>query len=292
MCGPRAQGLAVGAGRGDNGRARLKRRSLGGLYMRPNISEFSYGFAITSEFVQAPGAITAAPVFPSLRAEGQQGGGWDVRLDRPGVPLFLQFKLCDQMTRRTCRETRQAGFNVPCYRMYLRPARSSRQHEMLLDLEATGQEVYYSAPMFHQPDELNDAFLQRSVRARSIWIRPTEIGLLPDDGDHHVSFAPGSPWMLFSKPRPIEAKREFEDVATQLMDRLRERRRTNLSEERLEGLADAIASIADKRRDISQRQRDISREAARPAAPLQRVAYYASVFLESQLFVVQERQAA
>ena len=260
--------------------------------MRPNISEFSYGFAITSELVQDPGAITAAPVFPSLRAEGQQGGGWDMRLDRPTVPLFLQFKLCDLMTRRTCREARQAGFNVPCYRMHLRSARSSRQHEMLLDLEATGEEVYYSAPMFHQPEELNDAFLRGSVRARSIWIRPTEIGLLPDDGDHHVSFEPGSPWTLFSKPRPLEARREFEDVVAQLMIRLRERGRTDLSEERLEGLADAIASIADKRRDISQRQRDISREAARPAAPLQRVAYYASVFLESQLFVVQQRQAA
>ncbi len=259
--------------------------------MRPSISEFSYGFAITSELVQDPGAITAAPVFPSLRAEGQKGGGWDVKLDRPSVPLFLQFKLCDRMNRRTCREVRQADFNVPCYRMHLRSARLSRQHKMLLELEATGEEVYYSAPKFHLPEELNDAFLRGSVRARSIWIRPTEIGPLPDDDDHHVSFEPGSPWTLFSKPRPLEARREFEDVAAQLAFRLRERVRTDLSE-RLEGLADAIASIADKRRDISQQQRDILREAARPALPLQRIAYYASVFLECQLFVVQERQVA
>src|SRR6476659_6247420 len=122
---------------------------LGRQGMRPNISEFSYGFAVTSELVQAPGGVVAAPVFPSLIEEGQQGGGWDVRLDRPGVPLFLQFKLCDQMTRGTCREARQAGFNVPCYRMHLRSARTSRQHEMLLQLEASGQEVFYSAPMFH-----------------------------------------------------------------------------------------------------------------------------------------------
>ena len=196
------------------------------------------------------------------------------------------------MTRRTCREAQRAGFNVPCYRMYLRPPRLSRQHEMLLDLEATDQEVYYAAPMFHQPEELNDAFLQRSVRARSIWIRPTDIGRLAEDGDHHVSFKPGSPWMVFSKPRPIEAKREFEDVETQLMIRLRERGTTDLSVERLEGLADVIAGIANKRHNISQQQRDILRESAIPAAPLQRVAYYASVFLESQLFVVQERRAA
>lgn len=259
--------------------------------MRPSISEFSYGFAVTSELVQAPGAVTASPVFPSLRAEGQQGGGWDVRLDRPGVPLFLQFKLCDQMTRRTCREARQAGFNVPCYRMHLRPARSSRQHEMLLDLEESGQEVYYSAPMFHLPEELNGAFLQGGVRAQSIWIRPSDIGPLPDDRDHHVSFEPGRPWMRFSKPTPIEFQREYEDVEKHLTDRLREHGKVALSEGHLEELAGVIANIADQRYDIGQMERDVSRDAARLAALLQRVAYYASVFLESQLFVVQERQA-
>ena len=100
------------------------------------------------------------------------------------------------------------------------------------------------------------------------------------------------PWMLFSEPVPIEDKRDFEDVETRLVDRLREHGTIGLSQERLEGLADVIADIADKRRDISQRQRDIARDAARPAAPLQRVAYYASVFLESQFFVVQEPHAA
>ena len=260
--------------------------------MRPNISEFSYGFAITSELVRSLGSVTVAPVFPSLRAEGNRGGGWDVKLDRAGVPLFLQFKLCDQMIRRSCREARDASFNVPCYRMHLRSARLSRQHEMLLDLEGHGQEVYYSAPMFHQAEELNDAFLEGSVRKRSIWIRPSEIGQLPDDRDHHVSFESGSPWTLFSEPRPINVKREFEDVATRLTNRLHEQGEIDISQKRLEDLADAIAMIADKRLDISKQKREISKKAARPAAPLQRVAYYASVFLEAQLFVVQERPEA
>ena len=215
------------------------------------------------------------------------------RTDRsPGVPLFLQFKLCDQMTRRTCKEARQADFNVPCYRMHLRSARSSRQHEMLLELEQTGQDVYYSAPMFHQPEELNDAFLNGSVRAQSIWIRPSDIGALPDDGDHHVSFEPGMPWKLFSEPVPIEDRRDFADVETHLTERLLEHGAIGLSEESLEALAEVIAYIAENRRDISRPQRDTASEAAPPAAPLQRVAYYASVFLESQLFVVQAPHAA
>lgn len=258
--------------------------------MRPSISEFSYGFAVTSEFVQAPGGVTAAPVFPSLIAEGQPGGGWDVRVDRPGVPLFLQFKLCDVMTRRTCKEARQAGFGVPCFRMHLRSSRRSRQHEMLLDLESTGQEVYYCAPMFHRPEDLNDAFLEGAVRDRSVWIRPSDVGPLPDDGDHHVSIEAGRQWMFFSEPKPLEARRGFRDVSNGLTERLRERGRVDVSRQNLEALAAALAGIAEKQRDFSDRQRDAARRVMQPTGPLQRAAYYASVFLESQLFMVQERQ--
>ena len=59
-----------------------------------------------------------------------------------------------------------------------------------------------------------------------------------------LSFEPGSRRELFSKPRPLEAQREFEDVEKQLMNRLRERSTTDLSDERIVGLADKIASIA------------------------------------------------
>ena len=213
-----------------------------------------------------------------------------MRLDQSGLPLFLQFKLCHQMIRGNCREATQGSFEVPCYRMHLQSARSSRQHEMLLDLEQKGQEVYYVAPEFHLAEELNDAFLQRLVCERSLWIRPSDIGPLPDDGDHHVSFEPGGQWTLFSEPTPFKAKRKFEDVATRLTSRLHERGRIEVAQEHLEGLADDIANIADKRHDIIQRPKDRSKESERLAAPLQRIAYYASVFLESQLFIVQERR--
>jgi hypothetical protein len=259
--------------------------------MRPTISEFSYGFALTSELIKAPGmVITAAPVFPSLIQEGQAGGGWDVQIDKPGLPLFVQFKLCDVMTRRTCREAREAGFNVPCYRMHLRSARVSRQHEMLLDLEATGQEVYYAAPIFHSPEELNAAFMASSIRARSIWLRPSDIGPLPDNAEHHVSFEAGAPWTLFSEPTRLDARRVFSDVVVRLASMVRERGTTELQQENLEHLAQSISVIAENRREIGERQRAVTRKALRDVPPLQRTAYYASVFLESQLFVVREKQ--
>ena len=265
--------------------------------MRPSISEFSYGFAVTTELLQAIGPVTVAPVFPSLPAEGKEGGGWDVRLDWPGFPLFVQFKLCDHMTRLSCKEARLVGSRLPCYRMHLRPSRLSPQHRLLLELEQRDKAVYYCAPMFHKAEEFNKAFLQHSVCAQSIWMRPSDIGKLPDDGEHHVSFEPGGRCWLFSEPRLIEAECMFQSFSAQVRYRLRERGRTDLSEEQLEVLADEIANIVRGRHYVGDKTADISREqiheaAPKSAPPLQRVAYYASVFLDSQLFLVQEPQKA
>ncbi|MBH8615229.1 hypothetical protein I4N56_033470 [Pseudomonas mohnii] len=59
--------------------------------MTPNISEFSYGYAVTNEVVNLLGtSIAAAPQFPTLYAEGQAGGGYDVKIVG-GIPIFLQF---------------------------------------------------------------------------------------------------------------------------------------------------------------------------------------------------------
>lgn len=257
--------------------------------MRPTISEFSYGFALTRELLQSPGMeVMAAPVFPTLAAEGRAGGGWDVKLDRPGVPLFLQFKLCDRMVSSHCREARDANFSVPCYRMYIRSSRVSRQHAMLLELERGGQEVYYSAPRFHQTKELNDAFAQSHVRARSVWIRPSEIGPLDDECEHHVSFGPqdGS-FVVLSEPKYIEGGRSFVDVAKGLERLLRERvelRRDNL--DRLVTLMEKVVVVPEDDRR-AYRATGVGREDARMASALEHISYLASVFLGSQLFVVQ-----
>src|SRR5689334_10650781 len=67
--------------------------------MRPYcFSEFSYGFAVTCEFVRdAARGIVDPPEFPSTRTEGQSGGGADVRLNTPALITYLQFKLSDYM---------------------------------------------------------------------------------------------------------------------------------------------------------------------------------------------------
>ena len=257
--------------------------------MRPTISEFSYGFALTRELLQSPGLhIRAAPVFPTQFAEGQPGGGWDVRLDRPGVPLFIQFKLCHRMVTTRCREATDANFSTPCYRMYLRPAGISKQHQMLLDLEINDKEVYYCAPQFHRTAELNAAYVSGTVCSRTFWTRPSEIGTLPDDSEHHFSFErPGNRRARFSDYKEIETGREFSAVAQSLERLLKIQGELALQPERLEELLRVLRAIVGKRAPSRSEDGTLEPEPSDRSTPLQRVAYYASMFFESQLFVVQ-----
>ncbi len=190
--------------------------------MRSGISEFSYGYAVTEALVQENGtSITAAPVFPSLIEEGSPGGGYDLRLDRVGIPLFIQFKLSEYMTgRRNSVEIKQGLFYGVFYRMHLRPLRRSSQHALLLDLENAGNEVYYVAPLFHELYELNSCYLSKQVLNRSVFFRPTVIGPLPDDGEHHVSFQDVGDAYLCSQPKHISPSIGFEALTRHFYARL------------------------------------------------------------------------
>ncbi len=173
--------------------------------MRPDISEFSYGYALTETLISTvPRRLKAAPVFPSLIEEGKTGG-YDVELPFDGFPLFLQFKLADSMKRSSCIESKLGALHPPFFRMHLRPTKHSRQHPLLLALESSGAAVFYAAPYFSDTSELNKHYLSKTVATNSIFFRPSEIGPLPDDGDHHVAFARGKPAYLCSaEPRRIK----------------------------------------------------------------------------------------
>src|SRR6476646_3347893 len=104
--------------------------------MKPEFSEFSYGYAITEEIVSSmPTGLRAAPVFPNLRQEGQEGGGYDVALNSIGYPIFLQFKKSDYI-KKVNKNTKEKDFFTPIfYRMPIHSKRQSKQHQLLIELE-------------------------------------------------------------------------------------------------------------------------------------------------------------
>jgi hypothetical protein len=106
----------------------------------------------------------------------------------------------------------------PFYRLHLRPGLISDQHQSLLSLEQAGNEVFYVAPGFHTTIDLNSAYTQRQVWARSFRVLPSSIGPLPDDKPHHVTFQqPMGKWLLYSEEPSKDGRAlETEDVAVSL----------------------------------------------------------------------------
>ncbi len=172
--------------------------------MIPTFSEFSYGYAITEELSRGIlGNLKGYPMFPSIKAEGQVGGGYDVKLPRVGAPLYLQFKRSHYMVRTYSENW--GLFNAPHYRMYLMRNKYSIQHELLIHLELSGEEVYYIAPEFHTGEELTEYYTNGSVFYNSALFRPSDISHLPDDKRHYVAFDHGPDAYICSvKPRKLE----------------------------------------------------------------------------------------
>lgn len=294
--------------------------------MKSLISEFSYGFALTHEFVLALGDLTVAPIFPSLIEEGRAGGGYDVKLEAPGIPLFLQFKRSDCLSRRSAREIRGgAPLTTPFYRIEITAKSDSAQHQMLIELDESPNLVFYAAPMFHRKEEFDAAFTGGRVRQRSFFVRPRTIGAFGDNGPHYLSFD-GSTCVIMSEPKIIEALgaaelgallrsrledhkrplRETVDDAVREAEAARARSRARLrGRDQLSAVVDvggapqlpeqaqAVPAIEDfrARQDAAQPAAPPPKEPDDPnAAALRRLADIGLREFNAQLYVVQDRE--
>ncbi len=257
--------------------------------MKPGFSEFSYGYAITDELINWYGTdLAAAPVFPSLIEEGRGDVGYDLRLDRPGIPLFLQFKCPHHMEQNlsATREFRCGLFRTPFYRFELRPTKYSKQHPSLLRLESKGYEVYYVAPVFHEVDELNDAYRKKKVATRSIFFRPSNIGLLPDDKTHQISFDSEGKAYLLSDPLPLKSPLTGEQLSYHLFHRVTEHGGLALTDQSLQQLANEIVETV---RQMREERSDAEFGWLGNLAPLAQIAYVSRTFLDCAFFILREK---
>lgn len=84
--------------------------------MKPQFSEFTYGYALIEEFSRKYN-FTSVPIFPSLVEEGRVGGGYDAGLKIQGIPFFFQFKKSNFLSRSHSKYYK--SFNTPYYQFYL-----------------------------------------------------------------------------------------------------------------------------------------------------------------------------
>jgi hypothetical protein len=242
--------------------------------------------------------LRAAPIFPSLFQEGQPGGGYDVLIQRRTVPLFLQFKLSECMVRATAKEAKQGRVTPPFYRMHLRPAGISDQHQLLLQLDAAGEEVYYVAPLFYTEVEFNLAYLSGDVLRSSFFIRPSAIGVLPDNGQHHVTFRDRNRWWVYSEPREGHEPADEESMERRLRSVVSERGAIAQTQESWRQLAEKIVALVaepvDRPHGLAARRRrevELFRAAAVGMHPVEQVAFLSRAFLEAYCMVVWDSSA-
>jgi hypothetical protein len=253
--------------------------------MKPDISEFSYGYALVEQISRNNAfQITAAPVFPSLIQEGYQFG-YDAAIQFGGVPLFLQFKLSDHLERSNAREASRVG--LPYYRMHLRSARYSDQHSMLLNLENRGEVVFYAAPMFHRAEELNDAYINHQVFQRSLLISPSVIGTLPDLQEHYIVFNLSQQTFVCSEPREIEKGLVGLENFISLAKRQIEfgKRRTN-DQRAMEELVNEMIFIIKMSREKGFWQNLDPGQLRADREPIEQVAYLARAFFACELLIL------
>jgi hypothetical protein len=90
---------------------------------------------------------------------------------------------------------------------------------MLLELDNGVNNVFYAAPRFDRMVEINAAWAAQEVAARSIFVRPQDIGEL-DDEPHHVAYDANRTF-LCSEPKAIEAM-SASQVVERLLGRLKQ----------------------------------------------------------------------
>lgn len=205
--------------------------------MKLGYTEFSFGYAFTENLIRSLTVQpVGAPVFPNLLQEGQLG--YDVRIDLPGCPVFLQYKLPELMVRTTAAEIAQyalPGISVPFFRMPLMRRDLSDQHTLLIGLENQFPDaVFYASPAIPDAHSFDAAYKGANVHRRSVFFSPKSIGALPDDKQHVVAYrSTGTAW-LCSEPHEITA-RSFDVVE--------EKVRANLNEPRYLTLAGTVDTI-------------------------------------------------
>lgn len=260
--------------------------------MEPQMSEFSYGYCLTEELMEGPAhRLLGAPIFPTQRQEGQFGG-YDLEIPRNGIPLFLQFKLSDYLTRSNSLEWNLHG--QPYYRVFLRRRDKSDQHRLMVEWQAAGHEILYSAPVFHTQDELSARYNDARVVESSAFFRPGDIGFLQDDRQHYVTFAPGARIAFSHSESPKQIKPPT--LGLQIFDELSEvleRRRIDYDEAFFRGLIQELSDLSQTAKNPALIRRIVDFDAPIRANPLHQIAIRAAriawALLDSQLVLLHDQ---
>lgn len=191
--------------------------------MRPNFSEFSFGYAATRALETLAtgmlGGVTAPPLLPSLKAEKDLG--YDVQILTVRLALFVQFKLGEYVSRGHPDSPTWAHVGAPHYRTSVDTG--DHQFAALEDLEKRGHIrgrpllVAYLAPAFHKREAFWAHYSGGTLLDNSYGSAPSDFP--SDGGTHHQVTVPGdgTQWIL-SEPREVANWMDAEILRSRLRE--------------------------------------------------------------------------
>jgi len=162
--------------------------------MHPEFSERQFEFNFNTEFVSKHRALLSTlPFLPTPRQE--KNLGYDVRYDFEkgfkAKSLMLQFKVSHFVKDWSIKNDYIYNcYNGAYFRFSIRPRHLSKQHKIMLELSRKGESIFYCAPLFYRWPELVNFFRRQIVIDNSRFFDPIDIGVLPDDKQHHISYDP------------------------------------------------------------------------------------------------------
>ena len=152
--------------------------------MEPEFSERQF------EFINKH-RLARMPYIPSQNEEANVG--YDVKYNlakgKSAISLMLQFKTSHFV--RQCSRTNSHIYN--CYngsyfKFPIMKKRISDQHDIMVRLASIGEHIYYCAPKFYTRAELESFYSAKSIMQNSRLFDPADMGFLPDNNQHHVSY--------------------------------------------------------------------------------------------------------
>lgn len=147
-------------------------------------SEFAFVYAHVRELEWKYGWST--PYFPTTREEGRLG--YDLRMDGPVHPVFLQYKVSQGL--QNPRSTEWKAFEEPYYRFKIYPELRSKQHNLLRALsEKVGDTVFYCVPGFVEEKALYDCREHGHIVENSAFISCYNIPKIEGNDKHCICYS-------------------------------------------------------------------------------------------------------
>lgn len=192
--------------------------------MRPEFSEREFEFCFNAEFIRKNrDAIIGTPFIPSQRLETFLGFDVKFRLQQGNIEhsLFLQHKVSHFVSIRYGKYARLFDFHDGSY-FYFNLVRleKSPQHNLLYSLQQSGEEVYYSAPLFYDRNAFTQHFVDNAVIDNSIFIDPSGIGQITDLDLHRISYSQNGTKAAFcSDPEELGSPLDFKNLSKTIKKR-------------------------------------------------------------------------